>query len=237
MPSRTATAAPLKPAAHAEGELVRGILEERFPPGGTLPSERELALQLGVTRPTLREALQRLDRDGWIEVRHGKSTRVRDIWREGGLNVLAAVVRNGGPLPERFVTNLLEVRLAMAPAYARAAVAEGAPAVAAALRREARPADNAEAFADFDWQLHALLTATSQNPVFTMILNGFGGLYSVMAQLYFQAPAGRKASSQFYDALERAARGRNPARAEQVTRAAMQHSVAHWLRLERKVSR
>lgn len=223
-----------RPAAHAEGELVSRILSRHFPPDSTLPSERELALQLGVTRPTLREALQRLDRDGWIEVRHGKSTRVRDIWREGGLNVLAAVVRNGGPLPDRFVANLLEVRLAMAPAYARAAVAENPKAIADLLQSGQRPESTAEAFGDFDWRLHLALTTASQNPVFTLILNGFGDLYRVMAVLYFEAPAARRASAAFYDALEQAAKKQQPERAEKVTREAMQHSLDHWSKLERK---
>jgi GntR family negative regulator for fad regulon and positive regulator of fabA len=223
-----------RPAAHAEGELVSLILSRHFPPDSTLPSERELALQLGVTRPTLREALQRLDRDGWIDVRHGKSTRVRDIWREGGLNVLAAVVRNGGPLPERFVSNLLSVRLAMAPAYARAAVEANAAQVADALGATKRPAQTAEAFADFDWKLHLELTAASQNPVFTLILNGFGDFYRMMAALYFETPAARRASTGFYDALEQAARKRQPERAEKVTRDAMQQSLDHWAKVERK---
>lgn len=223
-----------RPAAHAEGELVSLILSRAFPPDSTLPAERELALQLGVTRPTLREALQRLDRDGWIEVRHGKSTRVRDIWREGGLNVLAAVVRNGGPLPEHFVSNLLSVRLAMAPAYARAAVDANAPQVAAALRGEHRPAQTAEAFAEFDWNLHLLLTTASQNPVFTLILNGFGDFYRMMAALYFETPAARRASAAFYDALEQAARKRQPDKAEKVAREAMQQSLDHWVKIERK---
>lgn len=223
-----------RPAAHAEGELVGLILGRQFPPGSVLPPERELALRLGVTRPTLREALQRLDRDGWIEVRHGKSTRVRDIWREGGLNVLAAVVRNGGPLPERFVTNLLEVRLALAPAYARAAVAASPGAIAERLAPELRPAGTAEAFADFDWALHVALAEASQNPVFTLILNGFGDLYRVMAGVYFEAPAARRASTGFYDALWQAAKKRQADKAEAATRDAMQHSLDTWVRLERK---
>jgi GntR family negative regulator for fad regulon and positive regulator of fabA len=221
-----------RPAAHAEGELVSLILSRQFPPGSTLPPERELALKLGVTRPTLREALQRLDRDGWIEVRHGKSTRVKDIWREGGLNVLAAVVRHGGPLPENFVKNLLAVRLAMAPAYARAAVEQGAPAIETFLDPSKRPADDAEAFADFDWNLHAALTAASQNPVFTLILNGFGDLYRVMAVWYFHAPEARRASTAFYDALLRAAQQRQAVTAETATREAMEESLSHWNRLE-----
>lgn len=223
-----------RPAAHAEGELVSRILSRHFPPNTTLPSERELALQLGVTRPTLREALQRLERDGWIDVQHGKSTRVRDIWQEGGLNVLAAVVRNGGPLPERFVTNLLEVRLAMAPAYARAAVDANAAVIAGFLAPENRPEQNAEAFSDFDWRLHLALTTASQNPVFTLVLNGFGDLYRVMAVLYFEEASARRASSAFYDVLQLAARKGQADRAEKVTREAMQYSLDQWIKVERK---
>lgn len=223
-----------RPAAHAEGEIVSLILSKRLAAGANLPSERELASQLGVTRPTLREALQRLDRDGWIEVRHGKSTRVKDIWQEGGLNVLAGVVRYGGDLPPRFVSNLLQVRVALAPVYARAAVEQNPTMVAEGLTAKRRPTSEPEAFADFDWKLHLLLTRASENPVFTLILNGFGDLYPVMAVHYFAAPSARKASTQFYDALEQAARSKNLAKAERVTREAMEFSLDRWLAVERQ---
>jgi GntR family transcriptional regulator, negative regulator for fad regulon and positive regulator of fabA len=72
---------------------------QSFPPGSNLPGERELAVQFGVTRPTLREVLQRLERDGWIEIRQGKPTRVRDYWQEGNLAVLVAVALIKGELP------------------------------------------------------------------------------------------------------------------------------------------
>ena len=70
--------------------------------------------------------------------------------------------------------------------------------------------------------------------MFTLILNGFGDLYRVMAVLYFEAPAARRASSEFYDALEHAARKRQSEKAQKVTRDAMQHSLDHWTKLERK---
>lgn len=235
MPTIASLSPDRRPAAHAEGELVSLILSRGFPPGSTLPPERDLAARLGVTRPTLREALQRLDRDGWLEIRHGKATRVRDIWREGGLNVLSAVVRHGAELPPRFVTNLLEVRLAMAPAYARQAADEN-PALVLE-RLATRPDDTAEAYADFDWQLHVLLAAASNNPVFTLILNGFGALYQVLAVPYFDAPAARRASANFYDALERAVRTGKSSRAEQVTRDAMEHSLERWLTVERAMKK
>ena len=51
--------APQKPSAYAEHSLTAAILDGTFPPGSTLPGERVLAVDLGVTRPTLRERIHR----------------------------------------------------------------------------------------------------------------------------------------------------------------------------------
>jgi len=48
---------PPRPAGLTEQRLLQAILDGEFPPGSTLPSERELSGQLGITRPTLREVL------------------------------------------------------------------------------------------------------------------------------------------------------------------------------------
>src|SRR5690606_10921121 len=106
----------------------------QFPPGSSLPGERTLASDLGVTRPPLREAIQRLARDGWLTVAHGKPTVVNNFWTEGGLNVLGKLVEHHqSGLPPQFISQLLEVRLHLAPAYMRAAVFRAAPQVAAVL--------------------------------------------------------------------------------------------------------
>jgi GntR family transcriptional regulator len=61
---------------------VRGRIEDGLYPTGTrLPSEPELALELGVSRPTLREALVLLAREGWVIRRHGSGTFVADRHR------------------------------------------------------------------------------------------------------------------------------------------------------------
>lgn len=185
--------APARPRAHAESVLLASILDGTFPPGTTLPGERTLAAQLGVTRPTLREALQRLARDGWLTVAHGKPTLVNNFWEEGGLNVLGKLVEHPAHLPPDFIDQLLEVRLHLAPAYTRAAVARAAPELAAFLGAAEGLADPAD-FARFDWQLHHLLTVRSGNPIYTLILNGFRGFYEEIARRYFAAPrrAGRR---------------------------------------------
>ncbi|MFN7988736.1 MAG: fatty acid metabolism transcriptional regulator FadR [Thermoanaerobaculia bacterium] len=238
-PPRPATAeapAPRRPGAHVERELVSALLSGRWAPGEALPAERELATALGVTRPTLREALKKLDRDGFVTVRHGLPTRVNDLWTEGGLNVLASLAEHG-EIPKGFVKQLLEVREVLAPAYAREAVRHAPDRVAAFLSAAEDLGATAAEWTRFDWELHHLLAVASGNPVYALILNGFRGLFARMATLYFERPAAREASRAFYAALRDAAAAGDAAGAERVARDVMTRSVELWRPLERRLAK
>ncbi|KRC86357.1 putative L-lactate dehydrogenase operon regulatory protein [compost metagenome] len=50
-----------------------------FPVGARLPPERDLALKLGVSRPSVREALIALEVEGWVEVRMGSGVYVQSL--------------------------------------------------------------------------------------------------------------------------------------------------------------
>jgi GntR family negative regulator for fad regulon and positive regulator of fabA len=221
----------LKPAEYAEKSLIESILNGITPPGSTLPAERDLALRLGVARPALREALQRLARDGWIVIQHGKATRVSDYWCEGGLNVLSALVRHADELPADFIPNLLEVRLALAPAYTRLAVQRSALQIATLLQGAPAAASSPEEFAAFDWRLHHALTVASGNPIYTLILNGFAGFYEQMAVHYFNSLVSRQASEGFYIRLRQAAQLGDPLAAQQAARQAMLQALELWAKL------
>jgi DNA-binding FadR family transcriptional regulator len=49
-----------------------------FPVGARLPAERDLARQLGVSRPSVREALIAMEVEGWVEIRTGSGIYVLD---------------------------------------------------------------------------------------------------------------------------------------------------------------
>src|SRR6187455_3288888 len=66
--------------------------------GEALPSERRLAEVLGVSRPAVREALQRMAQTRLLDVRHGGSTTVRDFRRYAGLDLLPRLLVRGGVL-------------------------------------------------------------------------------------------------------------------------------------------
>jgi DNA-binding FadR family transcriptional regulator len=55
-----------------------------FSAGARLPPERDLARQLGVSRPSVREALIALEVEGLVEVRIGSGIYVLDAMRNGG---------------------------------------------------------------------------------------------------------------------------------------------------------
>jgi GntR family negative regulator for fad regulon and positive regulator of fabA len=220
--------APAKPAEVAESRLITAILSGHFPIGESLPSERELAGQLGVTRPTLREALQRMARDGWIDIQHGRPTRVQDFWREGNLGVLSGIARFPEHAPDEFVPNLLTVRLLMAPTYFRQAVERNATSVETLLIQIAGVDGTPASFAQADWRLHHRLTVLSGNPIFTLILNGFKQLYGQMALVYFELPDAREHSRRFYGGLLQAIADKDQELVEELTRKVMSDSCELW---------
>jgi len=224
---------PPKPSEFAENRLIEAILDERFPIGTTLPGERDLAIMLGITRPTLRETLQRLARDGWLEIRHGHPTRVRDYWREGQLAVLVAMVQRPDQLPPDTIPNLLAVRLALAPVYTAHAVSRNAAQLVEFLQEYKHLPDTPEEFTTADWQLHHTLTILSGNPVYTLMLNGFRGLYQAMGLRYFSIPEARSASHHFYKDLLVAAENVDPTTAADIVIAVMTQSIRFWEKIER----
>jgi Transcriptional regulators len=72
-------------------QLERMILEGVLSPGDRLPPERELAEELEVSRPSLREALQKLEASGLLETRHGGGTYVRNAIADAITEPLAEI--------------------------------------------------------------------------------------------------------------------------------------------------
>jgi GntR family negative regulator for fad regulon and positive regulator of fabA len=217
-----------RPIEFAEKMLIQGILDGAFPIGERLPPERDLAGQIGITRPTLREAIRHLEQEGWVLVRQGKPTIVRDFWREGGLNILNRLIHYQGYIQANFITHLLEFRLLLAPSYTRDAVRRDAQMVRDWLaQKPAREAD-AASFAAFDWQLQRTLTIASGNVIFPLMLNGFEHFYERIARRYFQPVEARLTSHDYYEALEKAALLPDGEAAFQLTQTVMEASVRHW---------
>lgn len=155
------------------------IADGRLKPGERLPAERELAVRLEVSRPSLREAIQKLNSKGLLSTRRGGGTFVCDGLEPSFVSPLLALLRE---MPEsRF--DVLEIRHAL----------EGTAAYYAALRStkedqeriQARyremienhgspdPMDEAMADAEF----HLSIVEASHN---TVLLHVMRGLFTLL---------------------------------------------------------
>src|SRR5688572_9655602 len=88
------------------------LLSGRFRPGDLLPPERDLAVQMGVSRLTLRQGLARLLTQGLITVRQGDGTRATDFRQMGTLDLLIDLFRavKGTARGSKLLADLLELR-------------------------------------------------------------------------------------------------------------------------------
>jgi GntR family negative regulator for fad regulon and positive regulator of fabA len=217
----------LRPTQYVEKILVTAILDGTYSCGMALPNERSLAEQMGVTRPTLRETLQRLAGEGWITIHHGKPTVVNDYWQAGGLSLLGTLSKYSDYLPNGFIRHLLEVRLTMLPSVAGRAAGYQPEILLDCLAEARNLAEDAKAFSDFDWKLQMLMSRNSQNPVFSLILNDFARIFANMGMHYFNLNTARQASRMFYRALARAIEKRSDT-VEEVVKKAMEQSISIW---------
>ena len=114
-------------------QVLAEVVDGEIGAGETLPSERRLAEVLGVSRPAVREALQRMAQTRLLEVRHGGATTVRDFKRYAGLDLLPQLLVRRGTLDPSVARSILEARLAVGPSVAALAAERGGPTLAAVL--------------------------------------------------------------------------------------------------------
>jgi GntR family negative regulator for fad regulon and positive regulator of fabA len=189
------------PAGFAEQYIVESIWNGGFPPGSILPAERELSELIGVTRTTLREVLQRLARDGWLTIRHGKPTKVNNFWETSSLNILETLAQLDQEGIPDLVDNLMSARTNISAIYVRAAIKNNPDKAIELIKAYEEIEDNGEVFAEFDYRLNKELVVASGNSIYLLILNGFKGLYSRLGTLYFSHPKGREISRDYYKKL------------------------------------
>src|SRR5690606_24040057 len=89
-------------------------------------------------------------------------------------------------------------------------------------------ADSADEFTRVDLNFHYRMTILSGNPIFTLILNGFGELYQSTGLRYFSLNQARDHSRSFYKKLLSSVMANDVFQAQEVTRQVMAESIDLW---------
>lgn len=87
------TVKPRRVTEEIVAQLTELIGQGNLQPGDRLPPEREMALELGVSRNALREALKSLESDGWVSSQQGSGTYVQDIAAQSLKDPLCTLIR------------------------------------------------------------------------------------------------------------------------------------------------
>ena len=133
------TGVPLKPVPRRSvtddvfDQIAAEVLRGDVAVGEALPSERRLAEVLGVSRPSVREALKRLGHAGLVDVRQGDATTVRDFRRSAGMELLPQLLMSTGTVDVPTARSVMETRLHVGPFVARLAAERGGAALGPAL--------------------------------------------------------------------------------------------------------
>ena len=140
-----------------------------------LPSERELALQIGVSRPVLREAIRNLENQGLVEVRHGVGVMAVNKPHRPITGSFERVVSSG---PAGLV-ELIEARHIIEPGVARlAAIRANAPGVARlrALHEQLVGTTDLAAAVELDLAFHRMLADIAGNPALGAVLDALADM-------------------------------------------------------------
>jgi DNA-binding FadR family transcriptional regulator len=165
---------PRQKLSAAVGERILGCIRRGdFAPGDALPSERQLMEQYGVGRPAVREALQNLERMGFLEIHHGRRARLaapsigRMVDQIG--DTMRHLLANSPASLEQLKEARLVFEMEMARIAARRRSASDIQRLERILEAQAAAQDDLESFVGRDGDFHREIAAISGNPIFAAL--------------------------------------------------------------------
>lgn len=173
------------PISHAIAHrLEQLILEGSLAPGQKIPSERQLAAKLGVSRSIIRESLHELQGRGVLETRHGKGSFVADIVAEPDQESPLMQLFHGHP---RTLFDLFEVREQLEGQTASLAAQRASDKDLFLITKAFNAMEAADPLtnADLDHAFHRSIAEASHNPVLVHVLSSLKSLmlHSVQASV------------------------------------------------------
>jgi len=143
-------------------QMKKQLIDQEWKPGERLPSESMLSDLFGVSRVTIRNALQKLVALGLIETRLGDGSYVRESSADSYMNSLIPMV-----YLEHNLREIMEFRLVIETEAAAMAAQRAMPEDVKTLREyieqmEATQ-DNYKKYAQLDYEFHCAITKVSKN--------------------------------------------------------------------------
>lgn len=158
-------------AEQIQSSVMRGELKA----GDRLPSERDLADQLGVSRTVIRDALRLLEERGLITINIGDGTYVSEIQPRSISESISLYVRQKQTSYAHLAQARRMIEVEIAALAAKNAMPDDIERLRQAVRDSEQNIHSLQGFVPSDIQFHRLLAEASQNPLLPMLLAPISG--------------------------------------------------------------
>ncbi|RSN37151.1 GntR family transcriptional regulator [Amycolatopsis sp. WAC 04169] len=188
----------------------------RLPAGSRLPAERALCEQLGISRGSLRQALRVLDSIGYVQVRPGSGTYVRE-------NLGEQPLRGWFSEHEQLVEKLFDLRTTVEPTLAERLALDHTPRVLARLESTVDEMDQAAADGDMlrviaaDAEFHRVIAGNAGNDDVTDLLRSVLALVGEERRAALRLPGQIRKAVDEHRAILEAIRRSDAAAAREIT--------------------
>lgn len=222
-------------------QIAQAIHEGRFLPGQTLPPARELATKFNVSRPILREALSILQLQGYVSIRHGRGTFVKDP----NTDILNVSLHTWLTRNRTLVENFYEARLAIEPVCAARAAQMAEPTDIAELRAIVESLDHLTTVGDTavlvsaDIDFHSAIARLSRNEFLIKMLNSLIVPETDVRKIVLRLPHHVKTTNEHHIEIFKAIEKHNPAAARKAMTIALSEplKVINKYMLDKEISK
>ncbi len=172
------------PAPHTVSQaitekLMRRIVNNHYEVGAKLPTERDLAVEFGVTRHVVREALKRLEAVRLVNIRQGSGIYVENLPLTGGVELFDVMLTNDdGSINLPLLNDILEFRGHIFRMGVRLAAVRRTPEELLGIRKvlhERRAcAQDPARLEEINLRMFRLIVQATHNRVYELIFNTMG---------------------------------------------------------------
>jgi GntR family transcriptional regulator, transcriptional repressor for pyruvate dehydrogenase complex len=205
-PTLKRTSVSLQAAEAIKAQIIAGDLSR----GDALPPERNLAAMLGISRPSVREAIRVLTAMNVVEPRHGGGTYVTSL----DPRLLARPINFLLQVEPRTFLHLFEVRQVLEVSAARLAAPKVTDEVASELQALANEAAKALKrplrYCELDYDLHTRIIEATENPIYLSLYESISELSWEGRLRTARLPAVRRQAHKDHLAIVAALRQRDP---------------------------
>lgn len=199
----------------AEQAIRTMILDGTLGPGDLLPGEHDLAEQLGITRPTVREAIRKLESSGLVERGYRRRMQVAAPATE----VSSSAIRHAIVLHGVTYRELWEVSNALEPTAARLAAARADESILVQieenLARTRACLNNPKELVQADMEFHELIAEASGNHALQLAREPLGEFLSAAYGVVTKKVGPGKRLLQAHETIFEAIKMRDPDMAEE----------------------